>query len=452
MNILIVGLGKVGRNIAEELAQEEHNIVLVDSNEEVVSDISTSLDVLGVIGDGASLTTLKEAGVEKADILLSVTSSDEVNMLCCLFARKANPNIKTIARVRNPVYSKEIKYIKDELGLTLIINPEMAAAREIARLLRFPAAMKVEHFSHGQVELVSFEVPKDNFLVNKIVMDVSKIFKFQVLFVGIERNEEVIIAHGNTEIKEGDKLSVIAKPQDMTNFFSYIGLLLNPIKSVMIVGGSNIAYYLSQILNSTMNIRIIEKDKKICEELVEQLPNVTIINGDATDNNLLIEEGIKDVDAFVSLTGEDEQNIMLSLYAEKTTNAKVITKANRLTFDSVLNELEIGSLVYPKHITADNILTFVRGLSEASSSSNITTLYRIMDNKCEALSFKIKKESKLTGKALKDLNIIDNLLICSIIRNDNVFIPTGKDSIEVGDVVLLATTNKGLDDIEEILK
>ena len=451
MKILIVGCGKVGTYIAEELVKEKHDLVLLDSDPSVVSNLSTSLDVLGVIGNAVSLSTLKEAGVETCDVLLTVTSSDEINMLCCLFARKANPKIRTIARVRNPIYSKELRYIKDELGLTLIINPEMATAREIARLLRFPAANEVQTFSRGRVELTSFIVT--DVLANKKVKDISKIFNNRVLLVGIERNEEIIVPHGETVILPNDKLSIIAKPSDISQFFSYAGLVQHPIKSVILCGGSTIAYYLATLLiPSGIDVKIIEKDKEKCEHLADLLPEATIINGDGTDHNLLIEEGINDTDAFVSLTNLDEENIMLSLYAGNTlNNKKVVTKVNHIPFDSVMSKLNVGSLVYPKHITADNIITYVRGLMNASSS-NITALYRILDNKAEAMTFKIVKESELTSKKLMDLNIIDDLLICAIIRDDIVMIPTGQDQINVGDIVLIATTNKGIESIEGIIK
>lgn len=452
MKILIVGCGKVGRNIAEELIQEGHNIVLVDSDSSIVQEVSNSLDVLGVIGDAASLDTLKEADVENSDVLLAVTSSDEINMLCCLFSRKVNPKIKTIARVRNPIYSKEITYIKDDLGLTLIINPEMATAREMARLLRFPQAMEVQHFSRGRVELTSFVVPDDNTIANKKVMDIAKIFNFSILFVGVERNDEVIVPHGDTIILPEDKVSIIGKPSEVTAFFSYIGLLQNPIKSVMICGGSTIAYYLaSMLIKSKIDVKIIESNKEKCEQLADLLPEATIINGDATDHSLLVEEGVDLVDAFISLTNVDEENLMLSLFAQNSTEAKVITKVNHIELDSVMNKLDVGSLVYPKYITADNIITYVRGLSNAKSS-NITALYRILDNKAEAMTFKIVKESELTAKKLMDLKIIDDLLVCAIIREDDVIIPSGQDQICVGDIVLIATTNKGIDTIEEIVK
>lgn len=452
MKIVIVGCGKVGRNIAEELAKEKHELVLVDSDPEIVQDASTSLDVIGVVGDAASLSTLSEAGVEKADILLAITSKDEVNMLCCLFARKANPHIKTIARVRNPVYSKEVQYIKEELGLTLIINPEMATAREIARLIRFPAAMKVEHFSRGRIEFASFSVPEGNPIANLKIGDIPKKFNSKILIVGIERGDETFIPNGDKEVKALDKLSIVAQPSEMYNFFSSIGLLLNPVKSVLIVGGSDIAYYLCKSLEgSGIEIKVIDKKKERCEELADLLPNASIVYADGSDNTILSEEGLDSTEAFVSLTNVDEENVMLSLFARNKTDAKVITKVNRIAFDSVISNLDIGSVVYPKRITADNIIKYVRGLT-ASKSSNITSLYRILNNKGEVITFKVKKESNITNIALKDLSLKDNLLVCSIVRNDNVITPSGNDEIKVGDIVLIATTNTGIETIEGIVK
>jgi len=452
MKIIIVGCGKVGKNIALELAKEDHNLVLIDNDPEVVSSLSNQLDALGVVGDGVSLSVLKNAGVESADVLLAVTSTDEANVLCCLFARKANPSIKTIARVRKPVYSKEIPLIKDELGLTMIINPEMATAREMARLLRFPAATKVETFSRGRVELVSFEVTKENVLTEKKIADVAHIFKKQILIMGIERKGEAFIPRGNSVIEEGDIVSIIAEPAVVTSFFSYMGLLSNPIKSVMIAGGSTIAYYLSTLLlNAGIDIKIIDQDKAKCEELVEKLPKATIIYGDAADKNLLKEEGVEKSDAFVSLTNSDEENVMLSLYVRNVCDAKVITKVNHISMGSVISKLDIGSIVYPKHITADNIITFVRGLA-ASKSSDIISLYRVLNEQAEVITFKIKQDSKLTKSPLSNLKLIDNLIICSIVRNDQVIIPSGDVQIQVGDTVLVATTNKGIESIEEILQ
>ena len=452
MKIVIVGCGKVGRNIAKDLASAGHNLVIVDKDEKIVNEVSNSLDVLGVVGEAISMETLNDAGVGNSDLLLAVTSSDEANMLCCLFARKANKDLQTIARVRNPIYSKEIKYIKSDLGLSLIINPEMATAREIARILRFPNAMKVEHFSRGRVELVSFSVPKGNMLVDREIRDIAKELNIDLLFAGIERKDEAIIPNGLTKIMEDDVVSIVARPQEVTAFFSKIGLLVNPVKSCMIVGGSTISYYLAKLLiKAKVAVTVIEKDLERCEELSDLLPEATIINGDASDDSVLLEEGIKEVDAFISLTNLDEENILISLYARKSSKAQVITKINHIEIDSVVNSLDLGTLVDPKGITSDNIISYVRAILNASGSY-VDELYRIMNDKAEVISFNVNKDSKIINVPFEELHLKKNLLIGSIIRDDNVITPSGKDSIQVGDQVLVVTTNIGLEDIEEIVE
>lgn len=452
MKIVIVGCGKVGRNIAKDLANEGYDIVLVDKDEAIVNEVSNSLDVIGVVGEAVSMETLQDAGIKNSDLLLAVTSSDEVNMLCCLFAKKANKNLKTIARVRNPIYSKEIKYIKNDFGLSLIINPEMATSKEISRLLRLTNAMRVEHFARGRVELVSFVVPKGNIIADRKVKDIAKDLRMSILFAGIERNEEAIIPNGYTEIKENDIVSIVARSQEISDFFDRIGLLGNKIKTCMIVGGSTIALHLAKsLIRSKVDVTIIEKDLARCEELTALLPNANIICGDASDDKVLLEEGIKNMDAFVSLTNFDEENILFSLYAKKASKAQVFTKINHIEYDSVINSLDIGTLIEPKSVTSDNIISYVRAILNATGS-NVSALYRIMNNKGEVLSFNVTKESNILDVPFEELKLKKNLLIATIIRDDEVITPSGKDSIHLGDQVLIVTTNVGLQDIEEIVE
>ena len=452
MKIIIVGCGKVGKNIAEELVKEKHDIVLIDNNGTLVEEVSNSIDVLGVVGDGASLNTLKDAGIDDADLLLAVTSSDEKNMLCCLFAKKVNKNCKTIARVRNPIYNEEINYIRDELGLTMTINPEMICAREVSKLIRLPSALKVDTFAKGRVELISIDVKDNKHLVGKSIKEINSNFKDQILFVGIERKDEAIIPHGDTVINENDKLSICATPLVTSEFLNDIGFYQSPIKSCMIVGGSTMAYYLATILiKHKISVTIIEKDANRCEELAELLPKATIVHGFASDGNLLIEEGLKDVDCFLSLASIDEENVLLSMYAKTISNAKVITKVNHISYDSVLHNLDIGALVSPKNITAANIVAYVRGVSNAGAN-DVETMHRILNNKAESLSFRIKEHSPSVGVPFDKLKIKDNLLIGSIIRGNDIIIPTGKTTMEIGDIVLVVTTNAGLTSIEDIIK
>ncbi len=449
MKIVVVGCGKVGRNIAEVMVKEGHDIVLIDKSREVVEDLSVSLDVMGVVGNGASYSTLKEAGIEEAEILLAVTDSDELNMLCCMFARKAS-NCQTIARVRNPIYYEELNFIRDELGLAMIINPELAAAREIASILSFPSAIKVDFFARGRVQLMSFVMPDNPLFCDKAIRDIK--LHDKVLFVGIERKDEVIIPNGNSVIKAGDKITIVSSPLNATRFFKTINLLPNPIRSCLIVGGSTLAYNLARILiEDGIDVTIVEYKKERCEELADLLPKATIICGDGTDPDVLMEEGLMKTDSFVSLTNIDEENILLSMFAKANTRAKVVTKVNRYTYDSVIKNDEAGSLVYPKHVTADRIIQFVRALNNASGN-NVETLYQILDNQAEAMSFIIKEKTAAVGIPFENMKLKDNLLVCSILRNGRLITPTGKNSIEIGDYVIIVTTHGGISDITEILE
>lgn len=450
MKIIIVGCGKVGKNIAVGLLQEGHDIVLIDKNAKVVEEVSNALDLLGVIGDGASYQTLMDADIKNADVLLAVTNSDELNLLCCLFAKKLG-NVKTIARVRNHVYYEEINHIRDELGLEMIINPEITAAKEISTILKFPSAIKVDRFNKGRLDLLGFTVKENSNLVNKKIMDVIPKLNSQVLVAGIERNEEAIIPNGNTEILAGDKMTIVIAPSDTSDFFNKIGVETGKVKSAMIIGGSNIAYYLAKmLLASGIKVTILEAKESRCEELSELLPEATILNGDGTDEDVLKEEGIEQVEAVASLTGLDEENILVSLYASTYTNAKVITKLDHVSYDKLINKLELGSIVSPKELTAQQIIRFIRSMDN-SSDNEIENLYKILSGKAEALSFRIKKESNVTNKALAGMKLKDNLLIGAIIRNGKSFAPTGKDEIKVGDSVIVVTTHLGLNDISDIL-
>lgn len=451
MKILIAGCGKVGKTLANELSKEKHEIYILDSNPIVVKEISTQIDCLGIIGQAASVTDLKDAGVEKCELLLAMTSSDETNILSCLFARKANPNIKTIARVRNPLYANDINYIRDELGLTMVVNPEEITAREIAKILRIPAAMKVETFSKSRVQMVSFELPEDNILVGKSVAEVSKIADTPILIAGVEDGQNAIIPNGATVLKAKNKVTVIGRTYAIAKFFEIIRIIKRPIKNVFIAGGSRIAYYLTKnLIRTGVDVTIIEIDREKCESLAESLPEANIVCGDATEANFMIAEGIEEADAFVPLTGVDEENLMLSLYAKTSSHLTVVTKVNHIAFDEVISKLNLGALISPKQILAEQIIRYVRGYNNAIASANITTLYRILNNKAEVLSFKICKKSHVTDKPLKDLKLKKDLLVCAIIRNEEVIIPQGNDQILLDDTVLIATTNLGLDDIEGI--
>ena len=452
MKIIIVGCGKVGTTLAEQLNRENHDITLIDTNEEAIQNISDSADVMGVTGNGAFYQVQMEAGIQDADLLIATTNSDELNMLCCLIAKKAG-NCHTIARIRNPEYSSEIRYIREELNLSLAINPELAAAREIARLLRFPSAIKIEPFAKGRIELLKFLIPEHSLLNDMRVMDVVNRLKSNVLICVVERGNDVVIPDGNFVMKKGDKISFIASHQESADFFKKAGVDNNIVKSAMFVGGGKLTHYLCRLLEDTkIKIKIIERDEERCRQLSELLPKAMIIHGDGTDEQLLLEEGIRQTEAFASLTGFDEENIMLSLYASSQSKAKLITKVNKIAFENVINSLNLGSLIQPKMLTAEIILQYVRAMQNSMGSSNIETLYKIAADKAEALEFRVKEGSPILGIPLEKLKLIDNLLVACINRGGTIITPRGKDTVEAGDTVIVVTTHTGLNDLTDILR
>lgn len=450
MKIIIVGCGKVGTTLAEQLNRENHDITLIDCDSEALQSISDSTDVMSVTGNGAVYQVQMEAGIKEADLLIATTNSDELNMLCCLIAKKAG-NCHTIARIRNPEYSAEINYIREELNLSLAINPELAAAREIARLLRFPNAIKIELFAKGRIELLKFLIPKDSILDRMKVMDVVSRLKSNVLICAVERGDDVVIPDGNFEMKGGDKISFIAPHAECADFFRKAGIENNTVNSAMFVGGGKLTVYLAKALADTkIKIKIIEQDEERCRILSELLPHAMIIHGDGSDQKLLLEEGIRQTEAFASLTGFDEENILLSLYAASQSRAKLITKVNKIAFENVINTLNLGSVIYPKMLTADIILQYVRAMQN-SMGSNIETLYKIVADKAEALEFRVRGDSPVLGIPLEKLRTRNNLLVACINRNGRIIMPRGKDTLEAGDTVIIVTTHTGLNDLKDIL-
>ncbi len=453
MNIIIVGCGKVGMTLAELLAAENHNITLVDESPARIQAIPESLDALRVVGNGASLKTLQEALVKEADILIAVTGQDELNLLCCLIAKKAgNGGCHTIARVRNPIYSQELDFIKQQMGISMIINPELTAAREISRLLRFPSAIKIDSFAKGRVELLKFRVRPEFHLSDQPIRQISSINNNNVLVCAVERGNAVSIPSGDFILRDNDVLSIMASPQNAAAFFQAIGLKTNQVRNALIVGGGKIGYYTARfLLEMKIDVRIVEINKESCESLSTLLPRATVICGDGTDRQLLMEEGLAEAEAFVALTNLDEENVLLSLFAQAHSKAKLVTKVNKISFTDILNNLDIGSVVYPKYLTADYILQYVRAMSN-TIGSNVETLYQILDNRAEALEFAIREKSSVTDIPLAQLKLKRDLLIGGINRNGRLIIPRGQDVISVGDTVIIVTTQKGLGNIQDILR
>ncbi len=455
MNIIMIGCGKVGLTLVKQLLAENHTVSVIDNDENVVKEVNNTLDVICYCGNGASFEVQKEAGVETADLVIAVTHSDELNLLCCLIAKKAG-DCMTIARVRNPIYSSEITFLKESLGLAMTINPDQAAAKEISRVLRRKNVLDIDSFAKGRVELTKIEILKGSPLCDLPIYQLNDKFHCELLIAMVERGDEVIIPQGNCVLKEGDFISFVATPQNAVLFLRKIGLRSGSAKNCMIIGGSKSAYYLAeQLLSHGSGVKIIEKSLTRAEELSEMLPKAEIIHGDGTDEQLLLEEGIANMDAFVSLTDVDEENILLGLFARSNSSARVITKVNRIGFDKVIDSLDIGTVVNPKSTTSESILQYVRALQNATGS-NVETLYQLIDGKVEALEFIIREESGITRSTLLELGtrgqLLDNTLICSIIRDGRTIIPRGSDRIQVGDTVIVVTAQKGLTDIKDLLK
>ena len=450
MKIIVVGCGKVGATIAAELYQEGHDITVIDQDHEVLKTITESIDVMSVEGNGAIYKVQMEADIKNADLLIATTNSDELNILCCLIAKKAG-NCHTIARIRNPEYAEEVSHIREELNLSLAINPELAAAREIARLLQFPSAIKIDTFAKGRVEIMKFQIPQHSILHNMKVYEVMPKTRCKVLMCVVERGDQVVIPNGNFQLCSGDRVSFIGSPSESNKFFREVGIVNNSAKSVMMIGGSKITYYLAKMLeDSPIKITIIERKQENCDFLSKELTHAMIIYGDASDQQLLMEEGLRQTEAFAALTGFDEENIMLSLYAARQTKAKLITKVNRISFEEVINSLDLGSVINPKLITADLILQYARAMQN-SLGSNVETLYKL-SNHVEALEFRVGKDFPMAGVPLEKMSLKPNLIVACINRNGRIITPGGKDTIEAKDTVIIVTTNTGLNDLKDILK
>ena len=450
MKIVIIGDGKVGYKLAKQLSSEKYDIILIDNNEEKLRKSIERMDVFCVAGEGGSGEVQQRADVPHADLVNACTSTDECNMLSCLIARRLGAR-HTIARVRNPIYYKQIDFLKKDLHLSMVVNPELIVAGDITRLLLFPDASKVETFVKGRVELVEFPIHCGK-LEGLSLSELYARFQVQVLVCAVESGETVLIPDGDYILKAGDKLHIAASHQNMEQFFKKIALRKEKIKNAMICGGGRVAYYLaSQLCNLGMNVKIIERNRERCEELCELLPKATIINGDATEHDLLIEEGIEKTDAFIALTGMDEENIIMSLFASKQSVSKVIVKINEDRRAMMIDELGLDSIVSAKTATADAILGYVRARRNSQCSANVETMYQLLDGRVEALEFIIKSENAYTGVPLKDLNLKVNNIIACIARGRKIIIPNGDDSIQVGDSVVIITMTKQIRDLDDIL-
>ena len=453
MKIVIVGVGKIGRKLAEQLCKENHDITVIDQQSDRLEETSEELDILCVEGNGATAATQLEAGVDTADLMIACTSEDELNLLCCLVAKKLGAK-HTIARVRNPEYDSELSLIWDDLGLSLSVNPELQCAEEMARSLRTPSAIKTDTFAGGNVELLMFQLPADSALVGKTLMDLPSLIRSKVLVCTVERGEnEVYIPSGSFRLEAGDRICFVASRKDAQGFFRQMGLFSGRIRSALIVGGGRIAYYLARLLlDSGLSVTIIESDYARCEQLSDLLPKATVLHGDGTNEDFLGEAGLASVDTFAALTGMDEENILMGLFVRrKYPRTKVVTKVNRSSYESILNTMDVGSIYNPRITTSNLICRYARSMENSLSSSKIETLYKLCGGRVEALEFRVAEGSPVCGQELMKLPVQKNILIGCINRAGKVIIPNGHDTIEPGDSVVVVTTVTGLAELDDIL-
>lgn len=452
MNIIISGCGKVGKMLAVKLHQEGHNVTVVDNDASRVKSFVAKYDIMGVVGNCATHTTLEEAGIKETDLMIAVTGSDELNMLSCVLANRYGT--RTIARVRNPAYNADATYLKEELGLAMIINPEYTTAKEIAEILNFPSAISIEPFMGGKVEILKFKLPEGNRLVGMTVKDAATTFKLKVLLAVVERGDEVYIPDGDFAFEARDIISIVTTPRTAITFFKKIDLDIQSAKSTMILGGGQATHYLLEMLESSgIDVKVVEKNRQICTEYANEFDYATIINADPSDKDVLREEGISRAEAFVSLTDKDEDNILLSLFAKNAGNKKIITRINRIDYDDIIEHFDIDSIVYPKDITSGLITKYVRGMT-STRGGGMTSLYNLIPGVVEAAEFLVTEESELVGPPLFQLNgkLKHNVLIAAIRRGGSIILPRGGDSILLGDSVIVITKNLPLSQITDILK
>lgn len=452
MHIIIAGCGKVGELLTSYIAGEGHDVVVIDTDPEIIEDTVNEYDVMGIAGNCGMSSVLLEAGAAKADLIVAVTASDELNIICCMVAKKLGVR-HAIARVRNPDYSKQMTFMRGEFGLSMAVNPEYDAAEEILRIIQFPAAVRIDTFAKGRVDLAEVSIDEGHPLCGKRLSELSPAYGVNVLVCAVRRGDEVTIPSGDFVLAAGDMIHITASHSELVSFYSKLGIASKRIRSVMIIGGGKIAYFLAKMLCDVgMQVKLIEADPDRAETLSEQLPGAMIISGDGTDSDILIEEGIDNVDALVSLTGIDEENIIISLFAMTRKVDKVITKVNRLNMMKTLSSIGLECIVSPGNISANNIIRYIRAIGNTSGSS-VQTLYKIVDGKAEAIEFIASENFGALGVPIKDMKLKKNLLIACIIRQGRILYPHGGDTIAAGDSVVVVTksSDEALEDLSDII-
>ena len=450
MKILIIGDGKLGYSLAENLSKENNDVTIIDKDTEALKKAEESLDVMCIRGNGVSVKTLLEAGVDRADLLIAAMASDELNMVCCLAGKKLGA-ARTVARIRDHEYASELSLLKERVGLDMVINPEQAVADEIARIFRYPSAVDVENFSRGKVDMVGIRVTPNTPVVGLKLRDLPKKAAGSILICAVVRNDEVIIPNGDFKIEDGDVVYVIGKPSNVYGLYKYMGQDTHKAKNVMMVGGGRIAYYLTNLFNGMgIKVKIIENDRARCQELSELLPDTLIIHGDGTEDELLKSENISEMDGFISITGRDEDNLISALLAKQYGVDTVVTKVTRMNYYPIMKTLQLDHVVSPKLITANIILRYIRSLKNARGS-RIEALHRIIGGQAEIVEFIANDSSNYLDKPLKTIDFARGSLIAAIVRNNTIIIPHGEDVIKKDDRVIVATKNRNIFDLKQLV-
>lgn len=450
MDIIIVGGGKVGSALAEELCSD-NNVTVIEKNEVRITAMVNDFDIMGIAGNCLQTSVLTEANVQKCNIFIAVTGLDEVNILSCLIAKKMGAR-HCIARVRSPEFDKQLVFMRDELGISMMINPDYIAANEIAKVLRYPEAINIESFAKGRVDLAEIRITSGSILENITLSQLSRRLRLDVLICAVQRGDELFIPDGTSVLKAGDKIHMTASHSAMVKFFKSISAAYREkrVKSAVLIGGGRVAYHLAQqLIEMGIKVKIIEVDPQRSEELSDRLNKVSICCADGTDHDVLREERVYDADAVVSLTGIDEENILLSLLAKNNGVDKVVTKVNRMTFLQLTDTLSLDSIISPKSIMVGQILQYVRA-KKNSAGNNVTTLYRLVNDRLEAVEFVIRDKKDYVDVPLKKLKLRKGILIASIVRGNELIIPKGDDCLKVNDSVVVVTTNTGFKDLSDI--
>ena len=450
MKIIIAGAGKVGQSVAALLAQEGHDITIIDKDPDTIQELSNELDVICVEGSATNPEVLREAGAEKADLLLAATEQDEVNMICGISARKLG-TAHVIARVRDPEYLHQTEFLREALGLSVLVNPEYECAKEISRTLRFPGAVRVDAFSKGSLEIAELKIPEGGRLAGLALKELPKRFGAKVLVSVVERGGDALIPNGNFELRAGDRLSVTGDSRELRRFFTAIGEYKRPVRRVMLMGGGRSSVYLTRMLQENgISVTVVERDRERCDQLCDLIPEAHVVCGDATNSDVLQEDGLSSADAFVALTGDDEDNIITSLYAKNRGISKVVVKVNRDYLSEIIENVGLNSVVSPKEIVSQQLARYVRAMSNSLGGS-METLYRLADGKVEALEFKVSADSACVNIPLKDLKLRPNILICALIRGSKSIIPDGNSRILPGDHAVIVTAAGKLQNMDAIV-